>query len=85
MAITPKPPRQRSATASSEDAATAFIHGAHAPAPTSEAKTLGKKPKKEPVIIRFDDTTLARLDAEAARLGLSRAAWVRMVVAERLE
>lgn len=42
------------------------------------------KKSKEAVIIRFDDTQLPQIDARAEALGLSRAAWVRMVVAKAL-
>lgn len=43
-----------------------------------------KNKKKEAVIIRFEDAQLAGIDASADALGLSRAAWVRMVVARAL-
>lgn len=43
-----------------------------------------KKAKKEAVLIRFEDAQLAKIDAQAESLGLSRAAWVRMVVAKAL-
>lgn len=42
------------------------------------------KKNKEAVIIRFDDTQLPQIDNRAVALGLSRAAWVRMVVAQAL-
>lgn len=48
-----------------------------------KAKKKDKK-KKEAVIIRFDDAQLPLIDARAEALGLSRAAWVRMVVATAL-
>jgi hypothetical protein len=45
----------------------------------------GKKRKdKEAVLIRFDDEQLTLMDARAAALGLSRAAWLRMLVAKAL-
>jgi hypothetical protein len=66
-----------------EKAVAAFIEGA-AIAPVLP-DVAAKKQKKEPVLLRFDDHTLRKIDQEAKRLGLSRAAWVRMVVAERLE
>lgn len=47
-----------------------------------DKKKKGKK--KEAVIIRFEDSQLAGIDANADALGLSRAAWVRMVVARAL-
>ena len=43
-----------------------------------------EKRKKEAVIIRFEDAQLPQIDAKAETLGLSRAAWVRMVVAQAL-
>ncbi|ARJ67873.1 hypothetical protein WV31_20590 [Magnetospirillum sp. ME-1] len=43
-----------------------------------------EKRKKEAVIIRFEDAQLPQIDARADALGLSRAAWVRMVVAQAL-
>jgi len=43
-----------------------------------------EKRKKEAVIIRFEDAQLPQIDARAEALGLSRAAWVRMVVAQAL-
>ncbi|CAA7617112.1 Histone H1 [Candidatus Terasakiella magnetica] len=51
-----------------------------------ERKKAKKKAKKskEAVIIRFDDEQLPQIDARAEAIGLSRAAWVRMVVAQAL-
>lgn len=43
-----------------------------------------KKRKKEAVVLRFETAQLALIDAQANNLGLSRAAWVRMVVAQAL-
>ncbi len=43
-----------------------------------------EKKNKEAVIIRFDDEQIPQVDARAEALGLSRAAWVRMVVAQAL-
>jgi len=81
MAIAAKPKRDQKDIKSSdaEKIAAAFIDGA---APSREPEV--KKNKKEPVLLRFDDQTLRQIDQDAKRLGLSRAAWVRMVVAERL-
>ena len=42
------------------------------------------KKNKEAVIIRFEDGQLTLIDARAETLGLARAAWVRMVVAQAL-
>jgi Ribbon-helix-helix protein, copG family len=69
MAIAAKPKRHLSADPM------AFITAAEKP----------EKPRKEPVIIRFDAHTLKRLDRAAARRGLSRAALVRMLVIENLQ
>ncbi|MTJ81066.1 MAG: hypothetical protein F8N37_08615 [Telmatospirillum sp.] len=43
-----------------------------------------KDRKKEAVLIRFEDDQLQQIDSAADQLGLSRAAWVRMVVAQAL-
>ena len=43
----------------------------------------GRK-RKEPVIIRFDEDTLSKVDKAASKRGLSRAALVRMLVIENL-
>ncbi len=69
MAIATKPKRQLSADPM------AFITGAEKP----------EKRRKEPVIIRFDESTLKRVDRAAARRGLSRAALVRMLVIENIQ
>jgi len=63
----------------------------------SKEKTKGKhkaekadKPEKaarkdkEAVLIRFEDDQLTEMDKRAAALGLSRAAWLRMVVSKAL-
>jgi hypothetical protein len=47
-------------------------------------KTEKKRKDKEAVLIRFEDEQLSRMDARAASLGLSRAAWLRMLVAKTL-
>lgn len=43
-----------------------------------------KKKNKEAVMIRFEKDQLGLIDTKADALGLSRAAWVRMVVAQAL-
>jgi len=51
----------------------------------SKGKEKHKKRKdKEAVLIRFEDDQLGLVDERAAALGLSRAAWVRMVVSKAL-
>jgi hypothetical protein len=80
MAIASKPKRPLSDTSKPDPME--FIQGAgrlieeDAPKPT--------KRRKEPVIIRFDDEILSRLDQAAAKRGLSRAALVRLLVMEHL-
>lgn len=49
-----------------------------------KVKEKKKKKNKSAVIIRFDDEHIPLVDARAEALGLSRAAWVRMVVAQAL-
>jgi predicted DNA binding CopG/RHH family protein len=77
MTIAKKPQRYLSDTARPDPMA--FIEGAGQP----EAEQARRK-RKEPVIIRFDDDTLKRVDQAAAKRGLSRAALVRMLVIENL-
>ncbi|MBF0095128.1 MAG: hypothetical protein HQL34_11365 [Alphaproteobacteria bacterium] len=43
-----------------------------------------EKKGKEAVLVRFEREQLARIDARAASLGLNRAAWLRMTVAQVL-
>jgi hypothetical protein len=52
--------------------------------PKKEKKEKKEKKNKEAVLIRFDDDQLPQIDARAEAIGLSRAAWVRMVVAQAL-
>ncbi|MBV8457023.1 MAG: hypothetical protein JO212_09440 [Acetobacteraceae bacterium] len=65
-----------------------FIQGASRPPeqlPEPDQNSLpAVKKRKEPVIIRFDDETLSRVDRAASKRGLSRAALVRMLVIENL-
>ena len=86
MAIAPKPKRPASDVASPPDPM-AFIQGAEhqqtGPATHTEGQA-GRARRKEPVIIRFDEETLKRVDKAAAKRGLSRAALVRMLVIEHL-
>ena len=50
----------------------------------AELSETSKRRRKEPVIIRFDDYVLSKLDKAAAKRGLSRAALVRLLVMEHL-
>lgn len=80
MALAKRPVQSRNDIGSKpmDDAAERFIQGAAASAPKP------KRQNKEAVIMRFDPNQLAVIDQKAAALGLSRAAWVRMVVAQAL-
>ncbi len=80
MAIAQKPKRPRNESESPPDPM-AFIQAADHPQAEPDA---AKRKRKEPVIIRFDDDTLKRVDRAAAKRGLSRSALVRMLVIEHL-
>jgi hypothetical protein len=80
MPIAKKPKRNLTEVVKSDPMA--FIQGAHHVEPI-EIEPARRK-SKEPVIIRFDDDTLKRVDRAAARRGLSRSALVRMLVIENL-
>jgi hypothetical protein len=85
MALAKKP--QRNHTEAAKPDPTAFIQGAdHGPANPEvvQEPEQGKRKRKEPVIIRFDNADLDRIDKAAYRRGLSRAALVRMLVLENL-
>jgi hypothetical protein len=73
MAITKKPVKQ---TADTEKAAEAFISKA-GKAPPADGKT--------PVLFRFKNDFLERIDAAAKKHELPRQAWVRTVIARELE
>ncbi len=59
----------------------AFISGAGKLGPAHPSVEL----KKKPTPVRFDPEMYPRIDAAAKRRGLSRAAWVRLVVSQALE
>ena len=50
----------------------------------AEKEEKARRKDKEAVLIRFEDDQLAEMDQRAAALGLSRAAWLRMVVSKAL-
>jgi hypothetical protein len=74
MTITKKPTKQT--TVSEDRAAEAWVAKA-GKAPSSDGKT--------PVLFRFKNEFLARIDAAAKKAELPRLAWVRTVIAEALE
>ena len=85
MAIAKRPKRDLSEAASPDPMA--FIQEAtHRQTEPEGASEPGpeRRRRKEPVIIRFDDDTLKRVDRAAAKRGLSRSALVRMLVIEHL-
>jgi hypothetical protein len=73
MAIAKRPSKQ---TGDSDQAAEAFISKAGKAAPTNG---------KTPVLFRFKNDFLERIDAAARKQELPRQAWVRTVIAEALE
>ena len=85
MAIARKPKRDLAEVVKPDPMA--FIEGAEhrqvEPVVEPEPEPARRK-RKEPVIIRFDDDTLERVDRAATKRGLSRAALVRMLVIENL-
>ena len=84
MAIAAKPNRLQNGGAKPDPME--FIQGAErhqeGQAPTDALPP--RRARKEPVIIRFDEEVLNRLDHAAAKRGLSRAALVRFLVMENL-
>jgi len=84
MAIAKKPERRTTDIQPTSDPAAAFIAGA-------EKQTEPEQPAKptrqrmEPVLMRFDPDLTRRIDEAARRRGLSRSAWVRMIVIDALE
>ena len=82
MAIAKKPNRNLTEVTAPDPMA--FIQGAQHPEPSPLEAGKTRPPRKEPVIIRFDDATLKQIDQAARKRGLSRAALVRMLVIENL-
>jgi hypothetical protein len=85
MAITKRPTITSAAELRSPDQERkieAFISGAGKTGP--EQAGAGEM-KKKPTPVRFDPDMYPRIDAAAKRRGLSRAAWVRLVVSQALE
>jgi hypothetical protein len=85
MAIVTRPKRNPNGTATPDPME--FIQGVGRETgdqATADDRQPSKRRRKEPVIIRFDDEILSRLDRGAAKRGLSRAALVRLLVMEHL-
>ena len=83
MVIGAKPKRNQADIGStSEDAALKFIEGAE---PAKAAPPARTKAEAKPVLVRgIDGELLDRLDREAARRRVSRAAMIRMLLVEHL-
>lgn len=79
IAKRPKPYQSAIAPAQQEQAAEAFISGAGKAAPATEET--GKKP----ILIRFDQEVLKRVDTAARRRGISRSAWIQFTVSRALD
>jgi hypothetical protein len=75
MAIVKRPNR----SPSDSDKADRFIAGQGAP------KNAAPKGKRVPVIVRFEPSLLAKIDAAAEKLDLGRASWLRLVASKALE
>jgi hypothetical protein len=74
MAIAKRPNRNPSDSGKAD----AFITGQGAP-------TVAPKGKRVPVIVRFEPSLLAKIDAAAEKLDLGRASWLRLVASKALE
>jgi hypothetical protein len=79
MVIAAKPKRQLSDTGEALEPMAFIASASH-----RQTEDGPKRKRKEPVIIRFDEDTLQRLDRASKKRGLSRAALVRMLVIENL-
>jgi hypothetical protein len=78
MPIAKRPQDVRKTQPADEAAAEAFIQGAGKAAQP-------KRKKKERIMIQFDDKVLERVDAAAARRGISRSAWIQYIVSRALD
>lgn len=80
MAIAKKPGTKPAPSAlPSDEQAEKFISGASKVAPADEDA------KKAPVMIRFDQDLLKRVDTAAKRRGISRSAWVQYTLSRALD
>jgi predicted HicB family RNase H-like nuclease len=77
-----KRPLNTPKTQRSDEAADAWIHEAGKPAAPAQPP---RKPKKERVMIQFDQKVLGRVDTAAERRGISRSAWIQYVVSRALD
>ena len=86
MAIGAKPKRRQvDIVPASDDAALKFIEGADgATQPAPEPATVEDQAPRSIIVRGLDAELMRRLDEEAARRRVSRAAMVRMILAEHL-
>ena len=80
MAIAKKPNRNRNEISPDEERAAVFITGAgQTPAPANETTP------HVPVLMRFAQAVLKRVDVAAKRRGISRSAWIQFTVSRALD
>lgn len=81
MAIAKKPLRIQNAITSpdKERAAEAFISA------VGKSSTTSDETAKKPILIRFDQDVLKRVDTAARRRGISRSAWIQFTVSRALD
>jgi predicted HicB family RNase H-like nuclease len=81
MAIAKKPNSNQKASnkPDAEQAAEAFISGA------GEEGEVTPNTRKIPIMMRFDPSVLAKVDAAAKRRGISRSAWIQFTVSRALD
>jgi molybdopterin-guanine dinucleotide biosynthesis protein A len=85
MAIAKKPQRRTTDIPPTlDDPAAAFIAGADKQADVAPTPKPARQ-RMEPVLMRFDPDLTRRIDEAAHRRGLSRSAWVRMIVIDALD
>lgn len=87
MAIARKPSSNRSSPlpmANQDKAAEVFIHGAGKQDAQASDVPLDR-PRKTPIMLRFDGGLLRRVDTAAKRRGISRSAWIAFKVSEALD
>ncbi len=86
MAIARRPNSNRPIppAADQDKAAEVFIQGAGGrDAPADKAPL--DRPRKTPIMLRFDAGLLRRVDTAAKRRGISRSAWIAFKVSEALD
>ncbi len=90
MAVTKNPKRKRGAGSGpvEDERAEKFISGAGEAAETPAVEQQAQAPQKrqkQMTTLRFDPELLRRIDAAAARHGISRAAWISYTLSRVLD